>query len=43
MTNPDEVKDKLFDDLEFIISATPWTDKLIFLILCLDDTGFDSV
>ena len=29
MTNPDEVKDKFYDDLDNIISATPCTDKLI--------------
>ena len=31
MTKPNEVKDKFFDDLDNIISATPHTDKLIFL------------
>ena len=31
MTNPDEVKDKFCDDLDSVISATPWTDKLILL------------
>ena len=31
MTNPDEVKDKLYDDLDSIISATPHTDKRIIL------------
>ena len=31
MTNPDEVKDKFFDDLDSVISATPRTDKLILL------------
>ena len=31
MANPDEVKDKFYDDLENIISATPRTDKLILL------------
>ena len=31
MTNPDEVKDKFYDDLENIISATTRTDKLILL------------
>ena len=31
MTNPDEVKDKFYDDLGSIISATPRTDKLIIL------------
>ena len=31
MTNPDEVKDKFYDDLDFVISATPRTDKLILL------------
>ena len=27
MTNPDEVKDKFYDDLDSVISAAPWTDK----------------
>ena len=27
MTNPDEVKDKFYDDLNSLISATPRTDK----------------
>ena len=31
MTNPDEVKDKFYDDLDSAISATPRTDKLILL------------
>ena len=31
MTNPDELKDKFYDDLDSIISATPLTDKLILL------------
>ena len=31
MTNADEVKDKFYDDLDSVISATPRTDKLIFL------------
>ena len=31
ITNPDEVKDKFYDDLDNIISATPRTDKLILL------------
>ena len=31
MTNPDEVKDKFYGDLDNIISATPRTDKLILL------------
>ena len=31
MTKPDEVKDKFYDDLDNIISATPRTDKLILL------------
>ena len=31
MTNPDEVEDKFYDDLESVISATPRTDKLILL------------
>ena len=31
MTNPDEVKDMFYDDLDNIISATPSTDKLILL------------
>ena len=29
MTNPDEVKDKFYDDLDSLISATYRTDKLI--------------
>ena len=31
MTNPDEVKDKFYDDLDSMISATTRTDKLILL------------
>ena len=31
MTNPDEVKDKFYDDLDSVISATLRTDKLILL------------
>ena len=31
MTNPDEVKDKLYDDLDSMISVAPRTDKLILL------------
>ena len=31
MTNPDELKDKFYDDLDSVISATPRTDKLIIL------------
>ena len=31
MTNSDEVKDKLYNDLDDVISATPRTDKLILL------------
>ena len=31
ITNPDEVKDKLYNDLDSIIFATPRTDKLILL------------
>ena len=31
MTNPDDVKDKFYDDLDSVISATPRTDKLILL------------
>ena len=31
MTNLDEVKDKFYDDLDSVISAAPWTDKLILL------------
>ena len=31
MTNPDEVKDKFYDDLDNVISATSRTDKLILL------------
>ena len=28
MTNPDEVKDKFYNDLDDVVSATPHTDKL---------------
>ena len=31
MTNPDEVKDKFYDDLDSVISAVPRTDELIIL------------
>ena len=31
MTNPDEVKDQFYDDLDSVISAAPRTDKLIHL------------
>ena len=31
MTNPDEVKDKFYDNLDSVISAAPQTDKLILL------------
>ena len=31
MTNPDEVKDKFYNDLDDVISAKPRTDKLILL------------
>ena len=31
MTNPDEVKDKFYDDLDSVISAATWIDKLILL------------
>ena len=31
MTNPDKVRDKFYDDLDSVISATPWTDELILL------------
>ena len=31
MTNPNEVKDKFYDDLDSVISAEPRTDKLILL------------
>ena len=31
MTNPDEVKDKFYDDLDSVISAAPQADKLILL------------
>ena len=31
MTNPDEVKDKFYDDLDSVISAATKTDKLILL------------
>ena len=29
MTNPDEVKDRFYDDLDSVISAAPRTDKLL--------------
>ena len=31
MTNPDQIKDKFYNDLDDVISATPITDKLILL------------
>ena len=31
ITNTDDVKDKLYDDLDSVISAVPRTDKLILL------------
>ena len=31
MTNLDEVKDKFYDELDFMISETPRIDKLILL------------
>ena len=31
MTNPDEVKDKFYNDLDDFISATPRTDKIVLL------------
>ena len=31
MTNPDEVKDKFYDDLDSVVAATPRTDKLILM------------
>ena len=31
MTNPDEVKDKFYNDLDDVFSATPHADKLIIL------------
>ena len=31
MINPDEVKDKFYDDLDSVISAAPRTDNLILL------------
>ena len=31
MTNPDQVKDNIYDDLDSVISATPRKDKLILL------------
>ena len=31
MTDPDEVKDKFYDDLDSVISAAPRTEKLLFL------------
>ena len=41
MSNPDEVKDELYDDLDSIFSATPRTDKLIFLCDCDASGGSD--
>ena len=41
MSNPDEVKDELYDDLDSIFSATPRTDKLIFLCDCDASVGSD--
>ena len=32
MTNPDEVKDKFYDVLDIICSASPRTDKLTLLV-----------
>ena len=31
MTNPDEIKDKFYNNIDDVFSATPRTDKLIFL------------
>ena len=31
MTNPDEAKDNVYNDIDDVISATPRTDKLILL------------
>ena len=31
LSNPDEVKDQFYDDLDLGISSIPWTDKLILL------------
>ena len=41
MTNPDEVKDKLYDDLDSVISAAPQTDKRILLRDCNARVGTD--
>ena len=41
MTNPGEVNDKFYDDLDNIISATPRTDKLIHLGDFNDRVGTD--
>ena len=41
MTNPDEVKDKFYDDLDNIISATARTDKVILLGDCNARVGTD--
>ena len=48
MTNPDEVKDKFYDDLDNIISATPRTGKLILLgdfnaRVCTDHQTWEEV
>ena len=48
MTNPDEVKDKFYDDLDSVISAAPRTDKLILLgdfnaRVCTDHQTWEGV
>ena len=41
MTNPDEVKDKFYDDLDSVISATSHTDKLILFVAFSARAGTD--
>ena len=41
MTNPNEVKDKFYDDLDSIISTTYRTDKLILLGDIITRVGTD--
>ena len=48
MTNLDEVKDKLYDGLDSVMSSTPRTDKLIHLgdfsgRVCTDHESLEGV
>ncbi|XP_069977707.1 craniofacial development protein 2-like [Penaeus vannamei] len=43
MTNPDETKDKFYEDLNTVITAVPHADKLIILGDCNARVGCDSV